>query len=122
MGLTTDSFALTPAETISFYGFLLGHPWSGGAAGGPPDSSGAAESPAARAAERWRLRKVDELANLNPTYPRDLARGVLLLRLGDATGAVVSLQRHLTASPDGPHTLRARNYLKAALARASSLN
>jgi len=32
--------------------------------------------------------------------------------------AVEEFRRHLDASPDGPYTLRAQNYLRAALERA----
>jgi len=51
-----------------------------------------------------------------------LARGILLLRLGEAESAVLSLETHLRAHPDGPHTLRARNYLKAGLEMASTVS
>lgn len=94
-------FALAPDEARAFYGFLLSHP--------PPQTGG----PWA-----FRLRKIDELAALDPGYPRKLARGITLLRLGQGALAVVELREHLAQNPDGPYTLRARNFLAAAVEQA----
>jgi hypothetical protein len=91
-------FALDLEESRALHGFLLAHP--------PAQGSGA-----------WvfRLRKLEDLAKVDPSYPRKLARGVALLRLGQGAAAVVELREHLAERPDGPHTLRARNYLAAAV-------
>ena len=59
--------------------------------------------------------KIRELARVDPTFPGALAEGVVLFRLGRYEAAAVAFERHLAAFPDGPWTLRARNYLKAAL-------
>jgi tetratricopeptide (TPR) repeat protein len=71
--------------------------------------------------DQYRLKKIDEIAALDPAYPSDLARGIVLYRLGRFLPAVQAFRRHLEASPDGPFTLRARGYLRAALGRASEL-
>lgn len=92
--------AITVDEARALYTFFLEH---------PPDAS---------TAWVFRLRKVEELAALDPSYPRQLARGVALLRLGQGAAAVVELREHLTRHPDGPYTLRARNYLTAAVETA----
>ncbi|RYE89369.1 MAG: hypothetical protein EOO75_11930 [Myxococcales bacterium] len=68
----------------------------------------------------WRLRKVDELAGFDPTYPRRYARGVILLRLGQGAQAATELREHLAEHPDGPSTLRARNALVAAVELAET--
>lgn len=91
-------FALALDESRSFYAFLLAHP--------PNPREGA---------WAFRLRKLDELAVVDPSYPRKLARGMALLRLGQGALAVVELREHLAQYPDGPHTLRARNFLAAAV-------
>ncbi len=94
-------FALDVEEARALYGFLLAHP--------PPQPGG----PWA-----FRLKKLDELATADPSYPRKLARGVALLGLGQGAAAVVELREHLAETPDGPYTLRARNYLAAAVEQA----
>lgn len=95
--LSRPELAPTLDEGRALYAFLLSSPPSG--------------------AQPWafRLRKADELAAIDPGYPRKLARGVALLKMNQGAAAVVELREHLAASPDGPYTLRARNYLAAAV-------
>lgn len=94
-------FEPTLDEERAFYSFLITHPAT------------------ARSVDEYRLKKVNELAAIDPDYPRELARGVLLYRLGKPEAAVEAFRRHLDARPDGAHALRATNYLRAALERAS---
>lgn len=61
------------------------------------------------------LRYVEAFARLEPDYPGGLARGAVLLRLGDKPGAQRELTAHLARFPDGPWALRARSYLRTAL-------
>ena len=84
-------------ESRVFYRFLLLHPLP---------------SP------EYRLKKLDELGAVDRSYPVHLARGVVLYQLQRYPLAVEEFRRHLDASPDGPLTLRAQNYLRAALGRA----
>jgi len=95
--LSRPELAPTLDEGRALYAFLLSSPPSG--------------------AQPWvfRLRKAEELAAIDPAYPRKLARGVALLKMNQGAAAVVELREHLAASPDGPYTLRARNYLAAAV-------
>jgi hypothetical protein len=111
-GLTEPPFALSLDEQRAFYAFLFEHPFVEG-----KESMNAAA--ACRAADQWRLRKVDELARLDPAYPYELARGVLFYRLGRFPSAVQAFRDYLTSPIDGRYALRARNYLAAALARAN---
>lgn len=113
-GLTDGPFAPTLDEQRAFYRFLLAHPGVQAAAGMPGATADC------RVLDAWRLRKVDELANLDPTYPRLLARGVLLYRLGQSVAAVQALRDYLEGRTDGAYALRARNYLDAALERAET--
>ena len=62
-----------------------------------------------------RMKTIDRLGALDPSYPTDLARAVVLYGTGQFHLAAEALRRHLDARPDGPYTLLARNYLKAAL-------
>ncbi|APR82247.1 Hypothetical protein A7982_07596 [Minicystis rosea] len=115
-------FELSIDEQRALYRFLIRRP--------PNDES---EAPAAvralrsmkqdeRAAfvtEQYRLRKIDELAALDATYPADLARGVVFYRMRRYPVAMELFRRHLDAHPDGPFTLRAQNYLRAALGHAA---
>ena len=110
MALRDGAFAVSTDQLRSLYAFLLAHSPPGGANG--PQADKAAE---ARATWTWTLRKVEELAALDKAYPADLARGVAFYQLGDARAAVAAFRKHLETHPDGPHTLRARNFLTAAL-------
>lgn len=112
-GLTQGPFAMTLDEQRAFYRFLLDHPstLAKGTASGK-----LAET---RAVDQWRLRKVEELAQIDPSYPHEMARGVLLYRLGAHLAAAQAFRDHLADRKDGWHTLRVRNYLEAALDRAA---
>jgi len=113
-GIERPAFAVGLDENRAFYRFVLAHPI--GAA-----TSAMGDPEAARGPEdHYRLKKIEELAALDPAYPADLARGIVLYRLGRYLPAVQAFRRHLDVSPDGPFTLRARGYLRAALGRAAA--
>ncbi|WP_437303572.1 hypothetical protein [Sorangium sp. So ce388] len=139
VGIQREPFGLALDEERALFKFLLSHPVSvarGGDLAAPPADEAAARptqasepgprSPAAslrdaearRTAEQYRLKKIDELAALDPSYPRHLARGVALYRLGKFVQSADAFRSHLDEHPDGAHTLRAQNYLRAALERA----
>lgn len=71
----------------------------------------AGESHADRASAR--LRDVEALGRIDPSYPADYAAGILLYRLGAVDRALERFRAHLRAHPDGAWTLRARNYATA---------
>lgn len=116
--LQSAPFAPTLDEERVFYRFLITHPLPEALPGGLRPA--AARVAIERSADEYRLKKVTELAAIDPDYPRELARGVLLYRLGKTEAAVEAFRRHLDAKPDGAHALRANNYLRAALERASA--
>ena len=112
-GIEAPELAITLEEQLAIYRFVLAHPPL------PPD----ADVPAAALhvfADNYRLKKLEELARLDKSYPIDLGRGVLHYRLGKYPLALEDFRRYLDANPDGPFTLRAQNYLRAALGRARS--
>jgi hypothetical protein len=107
---------ITPPESRALYRFLLLHP--------PREGAGDTETKAGELrreyqAEHYRLKKIEDLRTLDPAYPVDLGRGVVLYRLHSYPQAVEAFRRHLDAHPDGPYTLRAQNYLRAALGAAT---
>jgi hypothetical protein len=61
----------------------------------------------------WAVTKMRELAAIDPSYPLDYARGIALFHAHDYGAAVQAFRGWLEAHPDGPWTLRARNYLLA---------
>ncbi len=63
-----------------------------------------------------RLAYVRALSQIDGSFPSDLARGVLLYRLGRAPAALAAFTGHLATHPNGPWTLRCKNYGLAALA------
>lgn len=93
---------LEPAERRAWLRFAIEHPPRG----------------TRQATDRLTLNWVAELAELDPTYPADFARGVLHYRSGHYELALESFRRHLEAQPDGAFALRARNHLVAARARS----
>ncbi|WP_437478635.1 hypothetical protein WME75_30655 [Sorangium sp. So ce1014] len=148
VGLQRAPFGVALDEERALFKFLLSHPLGGGGRSAQdlaaPPAAEAAERPeqqagepgprspaaalraaalraaeAQRAEEHYRLKKIDELAALDPEYPRHLARGVTLYRLGKFVQSAEAFRSHLEQHPDGAYTLRAQNHLRAALERAS---
>ena len=107
-----ELFALTINENRARHGFLLRHPLH--------PALKQADSPARRRARstKQRLATITRLGTLDPNYPTGLARGVVEYRAGRFGAALRSFQSHIDRNPDGPYTLRAQNYVRAALARA----
>jgi hypothetical protein len=70
------------------------------------------------AIEDWRLQRIARLAAIDPAYPASFARGVSSYRRGDYRAAAASFRQWLTDHPDGPLTLRAQAFLRAASADA----
>jgi len=125
VGATGAPFDLSVDEQRALLRFLLKHPpetaqpsGESSAARADPKEAKAREELARAYAEQYRLKKIDELAALDPGYEADLARGVVNYRMGRYPAAAESFRRHLERRPDGPFTLRAQNYLRAALGRA----
>jgi tetratricopeptide (TPR) repeat protein len=111
-GLRGGGFELGLDETRALYRFLLEHPAGGREAADGARTEGAKAS--------FLLRKIDELAALDATYPRLFARGVVLYRQGEYRRAAEAFGAHLDASPDGPWVLRAQNHLHAALEQGAA--
>ncbi|MFZ5895982.1 MAG: hypothetical protein ACOY0T_33305 [Myxococcota bacterium] len=70
--------------------------------------------------DEHRLGYVNALSRLDGEFPGDLARGVLLYRLGRPQAAYLAFSAHAAAHGDGAWSLRVRNYALAALAQASA--
>jgi len=68
------------------------------------------------------LESVARLAELDLTYPADLARGVVYARYHQWPSAARSFVTRLRAYPDGPYALLARNYLLYSAERARELS
>jgi hypothetical protein len=111
-GISGSTYAISLDEHRVFYAFLLLHPYVEG-------RHGLSAKDVCRAADRWRLRKVEELAQLDASYPYVLARGVLFYRLERYPEAAQAFRDYLAAAQDGSYVLRARNYLVTAAARAT---
>ncbi len=73
------------------------------------------------ATEQWRADKIDKLAKIDPTYPAAYAKGIGEYRAGHYRASAQAFDQWLEAHPDGPYTLRARNFHRAALAMAEAL-
>jgi hypothetical protein len=67
------------------------------------------------ATEARRLEHIARIGAIDPRYPTEFARGVVSYRRGDYSGSAQSFRRWLHDHPDGPLTLRAENYLRAAV-------
>jgi hypothetical protein len=99
LALRRYPFAPTLNEWRVYYRFLLSRPLR---AGSERDQD-----------LQLQLGYVAALARQDLDYPAHLARGVLLYQRGAAADAAAELQAHLEQHPDGPWTLRAKNYLAA---------
>jgi hypothetical protein len=82
------------------------------------DECKAVDAAERRAIERWRLDRIDRLAAFDPSYPAAYARGVATYRAGDYVAAAEAFRVWLHEHPDGPLSLRAEGYLRAAAAAA----
>ncbi|HVZ36223.1 MAG TPA: hypothetical protein VG963_27535 [Polyangiaceae bacterium] len=100
LGLTGQQpFAPTLNEWRVYYRFLLAQPTAQGS-----EREGDV---------RRKLSYVAALARYDQNYPAHLARGILLYQGGSPPEAAQELGAHLRQHPDGPWTLRAKNYLAA---------
>ncbi|MSP26254.1 MAG: hypothetical protein EXR75_14085 [Myxococcales bacterium] len=111
-GFVGADMALTVDEDRLRLGFLLEHPFHSEITSMTQD-----RGLTARVLMPQQLRTIERLAELDVDYPADLARGVVLYRTEQFAPATNAFRDHLELRPDGPYTLRARNYLKAALDR-----
>lgn len=111
--LSSPALAPSVDEDRAFYAFVLAR---------PVVTIGTASAPSpetlCRVADEWRARRIEELGARDPAYPLALAKGVLAYRLGSADTAAQYFRAHLEAHPDGPFALRARAWLRAAVAHA----
>jgi hypothetical protein len=71
------------------------------------------------AVESWRLEHIERLHAIDPSYPADYARGVASYGRGDYVVSAKAFRAWLTEHPEGPLALRAKNYLRAAVAAES---
>jgi hypothetical protein len=125
------SFAPTLDEQRALFAFYLGHPHPGSRARdqveamrrGARDARDceAADSAERRAIERWRLERIARLAAIDPTYPAAYARGVASYGAGSYEASAEAFRDWLHDHPDGPLTLRAQAFLRAA-ARAARID
>jgi TolA-binding protein len=74
-----------------------------------------------REAELWRVDKIRKLALIDPSYPGSYALGIAYYRAGRYDLAADAFTAFISAHPDGPYALRAKNHLKAALAAHGAL-
>jgi tetratricopeptide (TPR) repeat protein len=117
-GIDSEALRISTEEQRALLAFVLLHP---AASANTAAWGGARGAKAGTTADDLaRLKKIDEIAKVDPSYPSELARGVIFYRLGRYLLAVESFRQHLDVHPDGPYALRAQNYLRAALGRAQN--
>jgi hypothetical protein len=119
------AFTLSLDEERALYAFLLGHAHPSKSMRQSLDAArrGARDAKACEAiaeaeqnaTEAWRLERIARIGAIDPLYPAEFARGVASYRRGDFAGSAQSFRRWLHDHPDGPLTLRAENYLRAAV-------
>ena len=118
-----EAFKLSTMETRALYTLYFTHPHA-------PEPQRAALTLSRRVAKdqatcdrindgehagamTWLMTKLGEYGAIDPSYPLLLARGVALYQRRQFAEAAKSFSQWLEAHPDGPWTLRARNYLRA---------
>jgi hypothetical protein len=122
------AFEPTLDEVRVLFGFYLGHPHPTTNARdqveamrrGARDARdcAAADSIERRATERWRLERIGRIAAIDPDYPADYARAVASYGAGSYEASAALFRAWLDGHPQGPYTLRAQAFLRAALASA----
>jgi hypothetical protein len=118
--------ALTLDESRALYAFYLSHPHApegvraeaNAARAGAHDARvcEAIDADERRAAEAWRLERINRLAAIDPDYPAAFARGVVHFRRAKYGAAAEAFRDWLRDHPTGPWTSRAENYLRASAA------
>lgn len=121
-------FEPTLDERRVLFAFYLSHPHPGGKARDQIDAlrRGArnvkdcesADLAEQRAVERWRLERIARFAAIDPSYPAAYARGVATYAVGSYEASAEAFRDWLHDHPDGPFTLRAQAFLRAAAAAA----
>ncbi len=122
-------FALGLDEQRALYAFYLSHPHPSHAMRDAIEAArrgarSAKDCEALQQAERaavesWRLEHIDRLRAIDPSYPADYARGVASYGRGDYVASAKAFRAWLMEHPDGSLALRAKNYLRAAVAAES---
>lgn len=97
----SPEFRISLNDFRAYYRLLLQRPEGGGL----PDQR--------------RLAYVAAVEQRDLEYPSNLAKGVLFYRLGAYRRSVDALRAHVDSAPNGDWSLRARNYLAEANARAA---
>lgn len=113
-------------EERSLYAFYLSHPHPSRQMRDAIDAArrGARDAKSCKAldeaergaTEAWRLQHIGRLAAIDPAYPADYARGVSSYRKGDFGASASAFRKWLTEHPEGPYSLRAATFLRAASA------
>ena len=105
--LDTSEPTLSPsaAEERVVLGFLLLHPPQPRIDDGNTGGDGTGP---------YLIRRIDELAKLEPSYPASYAKGIVLFRMGHFEASASAFDSFLQQG-DGPYRLRAINYLKSAV-------
>ncbi len=122
---TLPAFALSTMETRALYTLYFTHPHASEpqraalvvARAQAKDAATCAkiDDGERAAAQTWLLTKLAEYAALDPAYPVALARGVAYYRRHQYGDAARAFSQWLEAHPNGPWTLRAKNYLRASI-------
>jgi hypothetical protein len=120
------SFDLSLDEKRALYALYLGHALPAPEAREALDSARrgahdertceAVDEAVTAAIESRRLERIARIATFDPAYPALYARGVANLRRRKFTLAADAFRAWLLAHPDGPWSLRARTFLRTALA------
>ncbi len=105
VGVGADNFELSNLERRALLGFLIAH---------PPLPAGAAGSGVSASAfqEQSRIKKIEELEKVDPSYPALYAKGIVFFRMGAYQPAVEAFGRYLEGG-DVAYKLRAANFMRA---------
>ncbi len=96
-----------PVEERALVGFLLKHP--------PPASVPGTRREKKASRGDYLLKRIDELADLEPDYPALYAKGIVFYRMQQFEAAAAAFDEYLQRVGNGPYRLRAINYMKAAI-------
>jgi hypothetical protein len=109
-----SALSLDPIEERAVLDFLIAHP--------PLSNLAGSRAEANSGRGKYVIAQIESLAKLEPSYPAPFAKGIVYYEMGQFDSAANAFDAYLERNPNGPHRLRAVNFLKASVEEANALH
>ncbi len=108
------ALSLDPIEERAVLDYLIAHP--------PLSNLAGSRSEANSGRGKYVIAQIESLSKLEPSYPTPFAKGIIYFEMGQFDLAANAFDAYLERNPNGPHRLRAVNFLKASVEEANALH